>query len=881
MRIELHPLFNVNLVLGDFFNVELEERGYYQIRVVPKNSSEFFSLEIVRDGDETQTARQSNRTGSPRSPNDLMPACVQNGVGISQTIEITYVDEVYNLEDSFCIAVQLQATTNFNEVRFLDVDLEIWFMDRYRPPRHELFQKLAKQQIRIPLDATRLCSAARSLYFECVNVGALTMSLHASLVMMATRRRKPSPDTPLAKNSKLKKYHSAACETLLNATKSIEEFIKNHASLIKTTVSMDEIDVELELKALAANLEIADAPWIRLETDCSELSSRLTLIYQQMLILLGKSAEIRAQLLADYDKQRRGVLSEAFFCIDKPKNEVIYSMAVNYTELFAIIAKAKYLQMLPRPTIFCADADSPSNLCSVVFEECFSVAETPEPKRDACKPSTASAAIAISSSTSSARKSGSFTDRLKREASKSLRMIAPRRKSADSAQLRAAKRRDIPKSRTSTAPSVETLVLRDADELLGRASAAGNAVSCVPASQSDDDEIGNIEKMSRLEVIEALRPSSSADDVTQVGSSESQLRQVHSRDMIKTVEFVRAREALKSKLAQKRYDGWLYSERAMRATPPLQTSPLCVESLKEIRQTGGNESTRTHLVVFVHGLEGSHEDLLPYKCALRQAINSHYYSMFRDGAHENDAPYRVQYLMSRANHSETWANIKTMAHNLLCEIREFVEEYPGSVHRISFVGHSLGGVIVRSAVGVCKEVAMGWLIGKLHTLLTINTPHLGLAYVGRHVHIGMQFVKWWKRSESIEQLALRDSLNFTQSFLYELSANDALAQFRNVLMIGSPDDMFVPSCSALLEPSRHSIRDLSALGSAYREMLSNLLSSIVKSEKTKNFVRYVTFHQIPTASSNRLTGRAGHIAAVEDVVFIEKLFSVSAVKYFV
>jgi alpha-beta hydrolase superfamily lysophospholipase len=45
--------------------------------------------------------------------------------------------------------------------------------------------------------------------------------------------------------------------------------------------------------------------------------------------------------------------------------------------------------------------------------------------------------------------------------------------------------------------------------------------------------------------------------------------------------------------------------------------------------------------------------------------------------------------------------------------------------RISFVAHSLGGLIVRA---LCSLPDSDPLLPKFHTLMTLNSPHLGLLY---------------------------------------------------------------------------------------------------------------------------------------------------------
>lgn len=69
------------------------------------------------------------------------------------------------------------------------------------------------------------------------------------------------------------------------------------------------------------------------------------------------------------------------------------------------------------------------------------------------------------------------------------------------------------------------------------------------------------------------------------------------------------------------------------------------------------------------------------------------------------------------------------------------------------------------------------------------------------------------------------------------------------------------------------------LGAAYRQMLTNLLTPILKSASCQ-LIRYDVHHAIPTHTANSIIGRAAHIAVLDSEIFIEKFLSVSCLKYF-
>lgn len=73
--------------------------------------------------------------------------------------------------------------------------------------------------------------------------------------------------------------------------------------------------------------------------------------------------------------------------------------------------------------------------------------------------------------------------------------------------------------------------------------------------------------------------------------------------------------------------------------------------------------------------------------------------------------------------------------------------------------------------------------------------------------------------------------------------------------------------------------DLLHTGSAYKEMVHNILSPIVTSGKEVSLIRYDIHHALPT-NTNAFIGRAAHIAVLDSELFIEKFLVISALKYF-
>ncbi|CAN9499893.1 unnamed protein product [Ophioblennius macclurei] len=309
--------------------------------------------------------------------------------------------------------------------------------------------------------------------------------------------------------------------------------------------------------------------------------------------------------------------------------------------------------------------------------------------------------------------------------------------------------------------------------------------------------------------------------------------------------FIKAKEEMK----QLRLPGFLYSEvPELASTVPyfsLEEDESCEEGI--------------HLIVCVHGLDGNSADLRLVKTYLELGL---------PGA-------RIDFLMSERNQNDTFADFESMTDRLLDEIIQYIQIYNLTVSKISFVGHSLGNLIVRS---VLTRPRFKCYLSRLHTFLSLSGPHLGTLYNSSAlVNTGLWFMQKWKKSGSLLQLTCRDHSDPRQTFLYKLSKKSGLQFFRNVVLVGSLQDRYVPYHSARIEMCKTALKDKQT-GSVYAEMIENLLLPVLQN-KDCNLVRYDVIHALPN-TANSLIGRAAHIAVLDSEIFLEKFFLVAGLKFF-
>ena len=105
----------------------------------------------------------------------------------------------------------------------------------------------------------------------------------------------------------------------------------------------------------------------------------------------------------------------------------------------------------------------------------------------------------------------------------------------------------------------------------------------------------------------------------------------------------------------------------------------------------------------------------------------------------------AHFLCSICNEDQTDGDISAMGERLAEEVRNFISDLinDGSttLSRLSFVGHSLGGLIARAALHLLSEFR-----GNFHSFLCLSTPHLGCRVsANRLVDAGIWVLKQWKK----------------------------------------------------------------------------------------------------------------------------------------
>lgn len=96
-----------------------------------------------------------------------------------------------------------------------------------------------------------------------------------------------------------------------------------------------------------------------------------------------------------------------------------------------------------------------------------------------------------------------------------------------------------------------------------------------------------------------------------------------------------------------------------------------------------------------------------------------------------------------------------------------------SISRLSFIGFSLGGLIIRAALPKLRQYR-----NLFHLFLSIATPHLGLKYSEKLISTALSILNVMKEVPALQEMRLHDSSEIKNTLLFKLSNQEGLNWFK-------------------------------------------------------------------------------------------------------
>ena len=172
------------------------------------------------------------------------------------------------------------------------------------------------------------------------------------------------------------------------------------------------------------------------------------------------------------------------------------------------------------------------------------------------------------------------------------------------------------------------------------------------------------------------------------------------------------------------------------------------------------------------------------------------------------------------------------------------------ITRISFIGHSMGGIIIRSALPMLESYK-----DKFFSYVSLSTPHLGYTF-NKSILIttGLWVMQKWTDCTSLKQLSMKDHEDPQETFLYKLSSQKGRNWFKNIHFFSSIQDSYVSFDSARIQIFQDTQIVNPKTANEYLRMVTNLVRNLPQSSITRVDVNF----KIKERSIDTLIGRKAH-----------------------
>ena len=135
----------------------------------------------------------------------------------------------------------------------------------------------------------------------------------------------------------------------------------------------------------------------------------------------------------------------------------------------------------------------------------------------------------------------------------------------------------------------------------------------------------------------------------------------------------------------------------------------------------------------------------------------------------------VKYVLIHKCYSNETKSLRYLANNaveeILAQLKQIQEDEKRPLGRISFIAHSIGGLVFRIAM---NDPRLDPYKQYYHLFLSLNVPHLGISFGNYKTDIGGRIMSVVEKSIQIDEISLKDNKDLRKTLLYELAKNNGI-----------------------------------------------------------------------------------------------------------
>ena len=131
-------------------------------------------------------------------------------------------------------------------------------------------------------------------------------------------------------------------------------------------------------------------------------------------------------------------------------------------------------------------------------------------------------------------------------------------------------------------------------------------------------------------------------------------------------------------------------------------------------------------------------------------------------------------------YSNAVQSLSYLAEEILVNLKSIEQQSKGqSIQRISFIAHSIGGLVFRLAI---TESSLSSYQSYFHLFLSLNVPHLGLMFANLTTEVGARLIQKFTESIQMSELLLRDHKDLRQTTIYKLAENNGMSFLEGIYL---------------------------------------------------------------------------------------------------